>query len=118
MKAKLETMLRAKGILKTVQIYNGNKIYQTMTEKLPREDKFIHGMFFGWDNTPRHGFRGYIITPPSKESFMRYADSIKNSEYVFINAWNEWAEGMILEPTTHNGCKYLSWIKEWNDTNQ
>lgn len=115
--AKLDRILRAKGIVKSVKVYNGNKIYNTMNRKLPRGEKLIHGMFFEWDNTPRHSFRGYIITPPSKESFMRYADSLKDDEYVIINAWNEWAEGMILEPTQHKGYRYLEWIKEWTDHN-
>ena len=114
---KLKTVLRAKGILRTVQVYDGDKIYKTMIEKEPHGDKYIRGMFFGWDNTPRHSFRGYIISPPSKDVFMQYADMVKDDEYVFINAWNEWAEGMILEPTEHNGHKYLEWIKEWSDKN-
>ena len=109
----LENKLRAKGIIKSVKIYNGNKIYDTITKRLPRGDKFMHGLFFGWDNTPRHSHRGFIITPPSKERFLKYADTLKDDEYVVVNAWNEWAEGMILEPTVHNGYKYLSWIKEW-----
>ena len=49
---------------------------------------------------------------------MRFADLAKNDEYVFINAWNDWAEGMVLEPTVHEGFKYLEWIKEWNDKNE
>ena len=110
---KLKTVLRAKGILRSVQILNGNKIYQTMIDKEPHGENIIRGMFFGWDNTPRHSFRGYIITPPSKEIFMQYAQTIKDDEYVFVNAWNEWAEGMILEPTQQNGYQYLEWISEW-----
>ena len=82
------------------------------------DHKCIPGAFFGWDNTPRHGRRGYIITEPSKQNFMKYMDSIKDSEYVFINAWNEWCEGMILEPTEENGYKYLEWIKEWSEKNE
>ena len=31
---------------------------------------------------------------------------------LFINAWNEWCEGMILEPTINNKYKYLEWIKD------
>jgi hypothetical protein len=42
-------------------------------------------------------------------------DLIKDEQYLFINAWNEWCEGMILEPTEENGYKYLEWIKEWKE---
>ena len=79
-----------------------------------KESNIYRGLFFEWDNTPRHGIRGYVITPVDKELFMKYMDSIKENEYVFINAWNEWCEGMMLEPTEQNGYKYLQWIKEWS----
>lgn len=115
---KILRTLSYKGLISWVTKYNGDDLYQIMCDKVPRGEDTCHGVFFSWDNTPRHGVRGYVITPPSKESFMRYADSVKYDDYVFINAWNEWAEGMVLEPTTHDGYKYLSWIKEWNDRNR
>lgn len=104
--------LRQKGILKSVETYNGDRIYAAKLKNEPRAEDLIHGLFFEWDNTPRHSTRGYIITPPSKESFMKYAYSIRDDEYIFLNAWNEWAEGMVLEPTVQNGYKYLEWTKE------
>ncbi len=105
--------LRQKGILKSVETYDGNKIYRAMIQDIPRDGDLIPGAFFSWDNTPRHGTRGYIITPPEKALFMEYMDKVCESDYLIINSWNEWAEGMMIEPTAHNGDTYLSWIRQW-----
>lgn len=101
-----------------VEKYSGDELYKYLIDTKIVRDDVIRGACFEWDNTPRHGYRGYVITPPSKEEFMKYMDTIKDSEYVFINAWNEWCEGMMLEPTEENGYKYLEWIKEWSDKNE
>lgn len=92
--------------------FSGNQFYREMIARCA-DMKAIHGIFFEWDNTPRHGKRGYVITPVSKKLFWKYMDKIRDDEYVFINAWNEWAEGMVLEPTEENGYRYLEWIQEW-----
>lgn len=101
-----------------IEKYSGDNLFDIMIKKKYPSKTFIRGLFFEWDNTPRHSYRGYIISPPKKELFFKYMDSIKDSEFLFINAWNEWCEGMILEPTKENGYKYLEWIKEWSEKNE
>lgn len=98
-----------------LRILNGNKLFAQMIATCS-EMRGIHGLYFEWDNTPRHKERGYIITPPDKSLFMNYLNKIKDDEYVFINAWNEWAEGMMMEPTTENKYKYLEWIQDWKNS--
>ena len=88
-------------------------MFDLKIENEPMNPDYIHGISFEWDNTPRHKERGYVINPVSKERFMKYMDMIKEEEYLFIDAWNEWCEGMVLEPTEEDGYKYLEWIKEW-----
>lgn len=102
-----------------VDKYNGNNLYEIMMEKEPKKLdsnlNLYHGIFMKWDNTPRHRGRGYIIEEPTQNVINKWFDFVTNDEYVFINAWNEWAEGMVLEPTKENGYKYLKWIKEWRE---
>ena len=73
--------------------------------------------FTGYDDTPRRGEAGKIIVGSSPEKFcemmkMLYAISTeRNHEYIFINAWNEWGEGMYLEPDTINEYAYLEALR-------
>ena len=93
---------------------DGEKLYQIMKSyniNIQTEKQITRGLFFEWDNTSRHKYRGYVITPPQYKTYKEYIELIKNDEYVFINAWNEWAEGMMLEPTENLKFKYLEWIK-------
>lgn len=96
-----------------IEKYDGNTFYDIMTKNMLDGTQIARGMFFGWDNTPRHSYRGFVITPPDKNHVRAFFNSLNdNSDYLFINAWNEWAEGMILEPTEADGYKYLEWLKE------
>ena len=91
-----------------------------MCEKEVRvRKKYYLGMFVGWDNTARRGCDAlYIIgdsTPAKFKYFFekQYIKSIKNEcDFLFINAWNEWAEGTYLEPDQRFGYGYLDAIKQ------
>ena len=42
---------------------------------------------------------------------MDQKNNAENKQYIYINAWNEWGEGAILEPTKRFGYKNLDIIK-------
>lgn len=78
--------------------------------------KEFRGGFIDWDNTPRKGRKGMVIRGASPEKFgkylkkqLEYARS-ENSEFIFLNAWNEWGEGTYLEPDKKYGRGYLEQI--------
>lgn len=70
----------------------------------------------GWDNEARRSGRGrvYLHASPrgyrdwlSKTIHERLAPVPPAQRLVFINAWNEWAEGAVLEPDLRLGHAYL-----------
>lgn len=74
----------------------------------------------GWDNTPRKGKRANILVGNSPRLFVEWVENaVKNASLstqsdnlVFINAWNEWAEGAVLEPTRAQGYAYLEALRQ------
>lgn len=74
----------------------------------------------GWDNTPRRGANGHLFLNSTPELYELWLRTIINEakmapraqeQLVFINAWNEWAEGTYLEPDRLNGRAYLEATK-------
>jgi hypothetical protein len=69
----------------------------------------------GWDNTPRRGLNAHVwlhATPDNYGRWLRAAiersDDPEDPEpLVFVNAWNEWAEGAVLEPDQAWGHSFL-----------
>jgi lipopolysaccharide biosynthesis protein len=76
-------------------------------------------LFVGWDNTPRRGRKGVVIvnsTPRDLEVGLqdlieRVQPRPVDERFVFLNAWNEWAEGNHLEPDLKHGRRFLGAIR-------
>ena len=78
-------------------------------------------VFPSWDSEPRKPGRGTIYAYSSPSLYRRWLQTacdwtIKNhpqeGRFVFINAWNEWAEGAHLEPDRRFGYGYLEATKD------
>ncbi|MGA1977597.1 MAG: glycoside hydrolase family 99-like domain-containing protein [Bacteroidales bacterium] len=82
--------------------------------------KCFPGVMPGWDNSARRKTNALIFFDSTPEKYKIWLASILkayngfNSEenFVFLNAWNEWAEGNHLEPCIRWGYKYLQITKE------
>lgn len=75
----------------------------------------------GWDNEARRPGKGTVLVNSSPESFKRWLSIIidytrkelpPEQQYIFINSWNEWAEGAHLEPDSKNGYDNLIALRE------
>lgn len=70
-----------------------------------------------WDNTARRNDKATIFagsTPALYQQWLSNAiqsticDNDESQRLVFVNAWNEWAEGAYLEPDAQYGYAYLN----------
>ncbi|RLA93718.1 MAG: glycosyl hydrolase, partial [Deltaproteobacteria bacterium] len=69
-----------------------------------------------WDNTPRRQNTSYVFAHASPGAYQAWLEeeleqtrdqNFGDERIVFINAWNEWAEGAHLEPDRRFGHGFL-----------
>jgi hypothetical protein len=90
-----------------------------MNRKWP-DFKLFKTVMLAWDNTARRGVSGNIFHNFSMDFYERWLAKVirrtiqrypEEERLVFINAWNEWAEGTYLEPDQKCGLEYLEATK-------
>lgn len=96
-----------------------SEIWDRIIAMPPKDDCkiYLEGVV-NYDDAPRRGKNATIVKNFSFEKLywglcQLYRKSFfLDNEYVFINAWNEWGEGMYLEPDEENGYRYLEILKQ------
>jgi lipopolysaccharide biosynthesis protein len=85
----------------------------------PRGLRIHPGVMPGWDNTPRRRDASYVFHGANPLSFRRWvarasaaACAAGRPALLFVNAWNEWAEGARLEPEARFGTAYLEAVRD------
>lgn len=89
-------------------------VRQSVTQSEPPYPRYP-GVNPGWDNEPRRSGRGAVFahaSPRGYRDWLRHAITLATRRFptqplVFINAWNEWAEGAVLEPDMRLGHAWL-----------
>lgn len=63
----------------------------------------------GWDNTPRRERNAVVVEGNSPERYGEWISDLarRDAPALFVNAWNEWAEGCHLEPCERWGRSFL-----------
>ena len=102
-------------------IHDYDKVWQLIIEKSRklRMNEFP-GAFADWDNTARYGSTATIVQGATPDRFRHWfcklVEELSNrpddSNYLFFNAWNEWAESAYLEPDEKFGTAYLEVIRD------
>ncbi len=96
-------------------------VIQSVERKTPKNEKIYRTVMPSWDNTARLGDRSVIIQNTNPHFFRVWLDSMRqytrehralDENFIFVNAWNEWAEGAHLEPDLKIGNGFLNQVKK------
>ena len=90
-------------------------ISRELIKPAPKEYRLYRSVFPAWDNEARKPGRGHIFAHSTPDLYRQWLAGVcdhadrqpGDEKLVFINAWNEWAEGAYLEPDRRYGYAYL-----------
>jgi O-antigen biosynthesis protein len=104
----------------------GRTALHYMTEALPGYRRF-RTVMPGWDNTARQQDNPVTFTRSTPGAYQAWLEwvlrqtreqNFGDERIVFVNAWNEWAEGTYLEPDLGWGHAYLEATRDALDNDR
>jgi lipopolysaccharide biosynthesis protein len=128
---KIQIHLNRKGIIDCPKIshrvinYN-SYINLALNHFIKTTNKIFPGVNPNWDNSARRKYEALILRGSTPELYGKWLKNTidfynpfsEEENFIFINAWNEWAEGNHLEPDHKWGRKYLEETKKALSGNQ
>ena len=102
------------------QVRPYREIYPLWVVQEPLEYEYYPCVIPNWDNTPRSGARGSIMSGSTPELFRshlraaldRVIDVPNEHRIIMLKSWNEWAEGNYMEPDLRWGSAYLQVLQD------
>lgn len=97
-------------------IYDYREMVERALSKSEPDYQLFRTLVPSWDNDARKPGKGHSFTGYSPELYHLWLEALcrqavkrqDEGAMVFVNAWNEWAEGAYLEPDRKYGYAYLN----------
>jgi glycosyltransferase involved in cell wall biosynthesis len=101
----------------TGRIYDYSDVVRAKSASAEGDYPLFKTVMPDWDNTARRGAAGHAYVGSTPQRYQAWLEAAAeetiarqptSDRYVFVNAWNEWAEGAYLEPDQKRGYAYLN----------
>jgi lipopolysaccharide biosynthesis protein len=91
--------------------------FDIIEPEVPGSAPVFPGVMPGWDNTARRGHQAYLFMGANPVTFAGALRASgrrdgRRASAVFVNAWNEWAEGAMIEPSQRFGRSNLASVAD------
>jgi hypothetical protein len=119
-RARLRRNVRLGVMSARLKVYSYADARRLMERRRARFDfPYLSTIMVGWDSAPRRGVKGVILVDNTVREFEAGLRALvdaaqrrpRDERLVFVNAWNEWAEGSYLEPDTVDGLARLEAVR-------